>query len=88
MCTLTLHAATSDLVGKNMLRTSFGAEKAAEVSILPQPLMSVPGHLLFSRKQENGEALVSAFNRGPARLRKSGQYDAFLADLFAGNYNK
>jgi polar amino acid transport system substrate-binding protein len=80
--------ATSDLVGQKLLNEKFEPEQAGKVTFNPQPLMSSPGHLLFSRKSTNGEELVVIFNRGLAKLRESGQYDQFWADLIAGNYDQ
>ena len=79
---------TSTIVGQKILIEQFGPGEAEKVTYHPQPLMSSPGHLLFSRKLGNGQELVETFNRGLAKLRDSGQYDQFWADLNAGNYDQ
>jgi polar amino acid transport system substrate-binding protein len=79
---------TSDLVGQKLLKERFGSVAAESVTFHPIPLLSSPGHLLFSKKLPNGNELVSIFNRGLAKLRESGRYDQFWADLIAGNYDQ
>jgi polar amino acid transport system substrate-binding protein len=79
---------TSDLVGQKLLKEKFEPEQAGKVTFNPQPLMSSPGHLLFSRKSAASKELVVIFNRGLAKLRESGKYDQFWADLIAGNYDQ
>lgn len=79
---------TSDLVGQKLLKENFTLKEAKKVTFNPSPLMSVPGHLLFSRKLVNGEELVTVFNRGLAKLRESGRYDQFWTDLIAGKYDQ
>jgi polar amino acid transport system substrate-binding protein len=79
---------TSDLVGQKLLKEKFGPEESVKVAFHPRPLFAAPGHLLFSRQLENGEELMSIFNRGLMKLRDSGQYDQFWADLIAGNYDQ
>ena len=78
---------TSDLVGQKLLKERFGPEVAETVTFHHIPLMSSPGHLLFSKKVTNGSELVSTFNRGLVKLRESGRYDQFWADLIAGKYD-
>ena len=79
---------TSDLVGQKLLKEVFTPEEAEKVVFHPKPLMSVPGHLLFSRKHPNGEELMAVFNSGLAKLRASGRYDQFWADLISGKYDQ
>lgn len=80
--------ATSDLVGQKLLKEKFETEEAAKVTFQPRPLLSSPGHLLFSRKSAASEELVVIFNRGLAKLHESGIYDQFWTDLIAGNYDQ
>lgn len=80
---------TSDLVGQKLLKERFPREEAKKVMLYEaKPLFSATGHLLFSRQSSDGEALLTAFNRGLAKLRESGRYDQFWADLLAGNYDR
>jgi polar amino acid transport system substrate-binding protein len=76
------------LVGQKILLETFGADVAGTVTFHPKPLVAPTGHLLFSKQLENGEDLVSTFNRGLAKLRESGQYAQFEADLIAGKYDQ
>ena len=76
------------LVGQKILLETFGAEVADSVTFHPKPLVAPTGHLLFSRQLGNAEELVGAFNRGLAKLRESGQYAQFQADLIAGKYDQ
>lgn len=80
--------ATSDLVGQRMLREKFGAEVAGKVTFHSKPLLSSPGYLLFSKNLANARELVAIFNRGLAKLRQSGRYDRYWADLVAGRYDQ
>lgn len=79
---------TSDLVGQKLLKEKFSPAEAAKVAFHPKPLFAAPGHLLFSRKLENGEELVAVFNRGLKKLRESGRYDELWQDLIAGRYDQ
>ena len=79
---------TSDLVGQKLLKERFRTAEAESVTFHPNPLLSSPGHLLFSKKLPNGNELVSLFNRGLVKLRESGRYDQFWADLIAGKYDQ
>ena len=65
---------------------AFGLRAAEKVAYHPNPLVAPTGHLLFSRKLANAEELVAAFNRGLAKLRKSGRYTLFQAELISGRY--
>lgn len=79
---------TSDLVGQKLLKEEFSPEEAEQVTFHPQPLMSLPGHLLTSRKSENAEQLLDDFNRGLNKLRESGHYDEMRESLIAGEYDQ
>ena len=76
------------LVGQKVLQENFGSKEIATVTYDDKPMVAPTGHLLFSRKLANGEALVAAFNRGLAKLRDSGRYTLFQTDLIAGKYEQ
>lgn len=76
------------LVGRKVLQENFGTKQIERVTYHDKPLVAPTGHLLFSRKLANGEALVIAFNRGLAKLRESGRYILFQTDLIAGKYEQ
>lgn len=76
------------LVGQKLLQEVFDSEVAETVTYHPKPLVAPTGHLLFSKQLANGEELVATFNRGLAKLRDSGQYAQFQADLIAGKYDQ
>jgi len=79
---------TADLVGQKLLREEFPAEVASSVTFHPKPLVASTGHLLISQSAENAEDLLAKFNRGRAKLKKSGRYDEFLQDLIEGRYER
>lgn len=76
------------LVGQKVLQENFGSKEIETVTYHDKPMVAPTGHLLFSRKLANGEALVAAFNRGLAKLRDSGRYTLFQTDLIAGKYEQ
>ena len=76
------------LVGQKLLQQTFGAEVAETITYHPQPLVAPTGHLLFSKQLATGQQLVADFNRGLAKLRESGKYAQFQADLIAGKYDQ
>lgn len=79
---------TGPLVGQKLLQEEFGADVTEKVTYNPKPLVAPTGHLLISKEVENAEALVATFNRGLAKLRKSGRYAQFQEDLIAGKYDQ
>ena len=77
---------SNPLVGQKILVEAFGLRAAEKVAYHPKPLIAPTGHLLFTRKLANAEELVAVFNRGLAKLRKSGRYTLFQAELISGRY--
>lgn len=75
------------LVGQKILLEAFGIRAAEQVTYHHKPMVAPTGHLLFSRKNANAEVLLAAFNRGLAKLRESGRYTLFQAELISGKYD-
>lgn len=76
------------LVGRKLLQEYFGTKAAEQVTYHPKPMFGATGPLLFSKKADSVEEALAAFNRGLKRLRESGRYSLFQADLVAGRYEQ
>lgn len=76
------------LVGQKILQEAFGLRAAATVTYHSKPMVAPTGHLLVSRKIANAEELVTIFNRGLAKLKKSGRYTLFQTELINGKYEQ
>ena len=79
---------TARVVGLRTIRGIFGPEGLEKVTFHPKPLFAVTGHLLVSKKNENAEEIIEAFNRGLAALKESGRYEQFQEDLVVGKYDQ
>lgn len=79
---------TGPLVGQKLLNEEFGADVAEDVTYHPKPLVAPTGHLLISKKAKNAAELLTAFNRGLAKVRESGKYAKFQENLIAGEYDQ
>ena len=76
------------VLGQQLIHQLFGPKVADSITFHAKPLVAPTGHLLVSRKLQNGEALVSKFNNGLKTLRESGRYDELLQNLYDGDYIK
>lgn len=76
------------VLGQQLIYQLYGSKVADSVTFNAKPLVAPTGHLLVSRKLDNGEALVSSFNNGLEALRESGRYDELLQNLYDGEYIK
>lgn len=76
------------VLGQQLIHQLFGSKVADSITFHAKPLVAPTGHLLISRKLDNGEELVSTFNNGLKALRESGRYDELLQNLYDGGYTK
>ncbi|MFO7751103.1 MAG: transporter substrate-binding domain-containing protein [Desulfobacteraceae bacterium] len=73
-------------VGYFLLNKHFSEEEAGRITHHGKPLRISRYSLIFSRAVEKNRERVKQFNRGLAKLKKSGRYDRFLMDSRLGNY--
>lgn len=70
-------------VGYTLIRTEASAAEAALVTHHPQPIQKTPVCVVISRNsdEQRAQRLLTAFNRGLRRLRRSGRYDELLQGI-------
>lgn len=73
-------------VGMYILRTHFSAEDAARITYNPGSYRATHYHLILPRARARSSYYLALFNKGLKRLKASGRYDEYLADLNAGKY--
>lgn len=76
----------AELQGIQLLRQHFEPEIHDRIEVLPKPLSTTTGHLMFSRKWTNAEELLADFNTGLQHLRDTGIYERLYADMRDGAY--
>jgi polar amino acid transport system substrate-binding protein len=76
----------SEHVGRYLLHTQFPPDDAARISIHARPYNTTRYHLILPRTLASSKGTLARDNRGLARLKQSGRYDKYLADLEAGRY--
>ncbi|MBT8766821.1 substrate-binding periplasmic protein [Metapseudomonas boanensis] len=69
------------VVASVLLRERFSAAESARLSFHPKPLRTDSLHLLLSREVAGSRELMERFNRGLARLRKSGKVSQYLMEI-------
>jgi polar amino acid transport system substrate-binding protein len=73
-------------VGRYILRTSFKPEEAAGVAVAPGFYNITQYRLIMRRADRANAAYIERFNRGLRKLKESGKFDQYMADLVAGRY--
>ncbi|MES2317961.1 MAG: transporter substrate-binding domain-containing protein [Pseudomonadota bacterium] len=73
-------------VGRYILRTRFSAEDAARFTWNPGANITTRYYLLLPRSLASSPHYLTVFNKGLKRLKDSGRYAEYLADLEAGKY--
>jgi polar amino acid transport system substrate-binding protein len=76
------------VLGLELLNTKFTSEERDLITYDPKPLFESPGHLMFSKHEEQAKELVTIFNRGLAKLRAEGRYEQLYQNLLAGKYRQ
>lgn len=66
------------VVGEAMINEQMGPEAQERLTFHSRPLRSALYHLLFSQDDPEAGRLKRAFNRGLARLRETGRYQAII----------
>jgi polar amino acid transport system substrate-binding protein len=73
-------------VGRYILRTKFKPEEAAGITVAAAGRGSTQYRLIMRRADAANAGYIERFNRGLRKLKESGKYDQYLADLEAGRY--
>jgi polar amino acid transport system substrate-binding protein len=73
-------------VGRQLLR-SLPASDKSKLIVSAKDYDSTGYYILFSRKYPNVQSLISKFEAGFEKLRKSGEYDKMVKDLQNGVYD-
>lgn len=68
-------------VADYLMRTQLTPQEAALIARHPLLLATTPISLALSRRLDKNPALLARFNRGLQRLKDSGAYDRYLAEL-------
>jgi len=73
-------------VGRYILRTKFRPEEAAGVTVAAGGHGTTQYRLIMRRAEPANTGYIERFNRGLRKLKESGKYDQYMADLAAGRY--
>ncbi len=73
-------------VGLYILRTRFKPAEADAITVAPGRFYSTQYRLIMRRADAASSAYIVRFNRGLRKLKESGRYDEYMADLAAGRY--
>lgn len=73
-------------VGRYILRTRFKPEEAAVITVAAVGRGSTQYRLIMRRADAANAGYIERFNRGLRKLKESGKYDQYMADLEAGRY--
>ena len=73
-------------VGMYVLRTRFTPDEASRIAYHPGTFAKTRYHLILPRSLASSKRHLKLFNKGLRRLKDSGRYDQYLADLDAGKY--
>jgi len=71
-------------VGRYLLRTRFKPEEAAALTVAPGHYNITKYRLIMRRADSANAAYIERFNRGLRKLKDSGKYAQYMADLAAG----
>ncbi|HEY0588980.1 MAG TPA: transporter substrate-binding domain-containing protein [Pseudoduganella sp.] len=73
-------------VGRYILRTRFKPEEAAVITVATVGRGSTQYRLIMRRADAANAGYIERFNRGLRKLKESGKYEQYMADLEAGRY--
>ncbi|MGW8391859.1 substrate-binding periplasmic protein [Pseudoduganella sp. HUAS MS19] len=73
-------------VGRYILRTKFRPEEAAGITVAAGRYNTTQYRLIMRRADAANALYIERFNRGLRKLKESGRYDQYMADLAAGRY--
>lgn len=76
------------VAGYELLRSEFQPSMIHMIDVLPKPLETNSGVLLFSRQHPDSEKWITIFNRGLKKIRDNGLYTKMEDQLLAGAYSK
>ncbi len=68
-------------VGYYQIKTLFGPETAQRITHDPRPLGTHAEQLLLGKRNDRNKHLMEIFNRGLRRLKESGVYEQYFAEL-------
>ena len=72
-------------VARHLIQTRFPPHVADEIAYHPRMLQRTPISLALSRQLPNAPELLERFHRGLERLKKSGNFDAYLTEYSIAN---
>lgn len=73
-------------VGRYILRSQFKPEEVASISVAPGSYSATQYRLIMRRADSASAGYIERFNRGLRKLKQSGRYEQYMADLAAGRY--
>ena len=74
--------------GSTLLNKNFAPGIVSTIDFSETPLVSTTGHLLFPKSKESSKKLLAVFNKGLAKLKKSGELETMYNSLITGGYDK
>ena len=74
--------------GYEIMKQVLTAEQIESLDFSQKEVASFTNHLVISKKIENGEALLSTFNKGLKKLTESGKVEQYLMESRSGLYQK
>jgi polar amino acid transport system substrate-binding protein len=74
--------------GYEIMRRTLTVEQIDSIVVSPKNMASFSNHLIISKKIEDAEALISAFNIGLKKLTESGKVNQYLMESRNGQYHQ
>ena len=75
-----------EIVCQRILKDAFTPEQRKRITYAEKPLFVTPLHLIVSPKSDKSEFWLTTFERGLAKLKQSGRYQAMTHDFINGRY--
>ena len=73
-------------VGYDLLAKKFSMQEIESIVHHRKPFLSVPTHLVFSKRVKKNKRLLALFNQGLKQLRDSGKVDQYFEESRKGDY--
>ena len=75
-------------VAFSLLASKFSQDERESITYHPRELYNIQAHLIFSKKNERNIRMLSLFNKGLKKLRRSGSFSEYFKGIQRGEYAK
>ncbi len=73
-------------VGQYFLQKNFVAEDQEKITFSPTVIQNRKYHLIFSKQRPENKKILTLFNEGLVKIKKTGKYNKILNNLQSGKY--